>query len=102
MFDRVQVILVFLMNPRISLIKYCTSAQVKFTQDAIDETDTLEEVLKPRIDVIGGRLTKVVLNGTHLTPVAPVSLQLSYILSSQKSQQGFVKENRLYDVAIEP
>lgn len=44
---------------------------VKFTQDAIDETDTPEEVLKPRIDVLGGRLTKVVLNGTHLTPVAP-------------------------------
>lgn len=47
--------------------------QVKFADDAIDETDTLEELLMPRAEILGGRLTKLVLNGNHLTPVAPVS-----------------------------
>jgi hypothetical protein len=49
------------------------SMQVKFTSDAIDETDALEAVLRPRTEELGGKLTKVVLNGTHLTPVALVS-----------------------------
>ncbi|XP_024382279.1 uncharacterized protein [Physcomitrium patens] len=44
---------------------------VKFTQDAIDETDVLEEILGPRSEALGGKLTKVVLTGNHLTPVAP-------------------------------
>jgi len=44
---------------------------VKFTQDAIDETDTLEEVLRGRTEALGGKLNKVVLNGNHLTPIAP-------------------------------
>lgn len=55
-------------------------AQVKFTQDAIDETDVLEEILGPRSEALGGKLTKVVLTGNHLTPVAPVSTQSSEIL----------------------
>ncbi|GLJ10761.1 hypothetical protein SUGI_0134450 [Cryptomeria japonica] len=41
---------------------------VKFNIDAIDETDQLEEILRPRVDEIGGTLSKVVVNGTHLTP----------------------------------
>ncbi|CAK9143703.1 unnamed protein product [Ilex paraguariensis] len=41
---------------------------VKFNNDAIDETDLLEETLKPRVDSIGGKLEKVVLGGTHITP----------------------------------
>jgi len=58
----------------IYLITFSTcSAQVKFTQDAIDETDTLEEVLRARTEALGGKLNKVVLNGNHLTPIAPVS-----------------------------
>jgi hypothetical protein len=46
--------------------------QVKFTVDTIDETDALEEILKPRTAILGGKLTKIVLNGTHATPLAPV------------------------------
>lgn len=46
--------------------------QVKFTVDTIDETDALEEILKPRTGILGGKLTKIVLNGTHATPLAPV------------------------------
>ncbi|KAL4180837.1 hypothetical protein AMTRI_Chr12g234370 [Amborella trichopoda] len=43
---------------------------VKFNFDAIDETDVIEEILKPRIAAIGGKLEKVTLNGIHITPCA--------------------------------
>ncbi|XP_015696520.2 uncharacterized protein LOC102719231 [Oryza brachyantha] len=41
---------------------------VKFSIDAIDDTDIVEDVLKPRVDSIGGQIKKVILSGTHLTP----------------------------------
>ncbi|KAI5656620.1 hypothetical protein M9H77_25413 [Catharanthus roseus] len=41
---------------------------VKFNFDAIDETDLLEQTLKPRVESIGGKLEKVVLGGSHITP----------------------------------
>ncbi|KAL5786477.1 hypothetical protein ACOSQ2_008869 [Xanthoceras sorbifolium] len=41
---------------------------VKFNFDAIDETDLLEETLRPRVESIGGTLEKVQLNGNHITP----------------------------------
>ncbi|KAL3613809.1 hypothetical protein CASFOL_041883 [Castilleja foliolosa] len=41
---------------------------VKFDSDTIDETDLLEETLKPRVESFGGRLEKVVLRGNHITP----------------------------------
>nr|GMD99243.1 uncharacterized protein LOC109153229 [Ipomoea batatas] len=41
---------------------------VKFDFDAIDETDRLEEILKPRVESYGGKLEKVVLSGNHITP----------------------------------
>ncbi|KAK7383421.1 hypothetical protein VNO78_29100 [Psophocarpus tetragonolobus] len=41
---------------------------VKFNVDAIDETDILEETLKPRVESLGGTLEKVTLSGTHITP----------------------------------
>lgn len=40
---------------------------VKFNSDAIDETDILEETLKPRVESFGGTLEKVLLNGNHIT-----------------------------------
>lgn len=46
--------------------------QVKFRLDAIDETDLLEDILKPRVDSLGGTLEKVMLAGNHLTPCAQV------------------------------
>ncbi|XP_058204240.1 uncharacterized protein LOC131318460 isoform X2 [Rhododendron vialii] len=42
--------------------------QVKFNFDAIDETDRLEEALKPRVESMGGTLEKVLLTGNHVTP----------------------------------
>lgn len=41
---------------------------VKFRFDTIDETDLLEETLKPRVELIGGTLEKVQLSGNHITP----------------------------------
>ncbi|KAD6453692.1 hypothetical protein R6Q59_027840 [Mikania micrantha] len=41
---------------------------VKFNVDAIDETDLLEETLRPRVEAIGGTLEKIVLSGNHITP----------------------------------
>ncbi|KAM6559395.1 hypothetical protein CsatA_028634 [Cannabis sativa] len=41
---------------------------VKFNFDTIDETNLLEETLKPRVESIGGTLEKVELNGNHITP----------------------------------
>ncbi|GMP92215.1 hypothetical protein CsSME_00042530 [Camellia sinensis var. sinensis] len=44
------------------------SYNVKFNFDTIDETDLLEETLKPRVESIGGTLEKVLLTGNHVTP----------------------------------
>ncbi|XP_031500294.1 uncharacterized protein LOC116264297 [Nymphaea colorata] len=43
---------------------------VKFNFDSIDETDIIEEILRPRVNSMGGRLEKVILNGSHVTPCA--------------------------------
>jgi hypothetical protein len=45
---------------------------VKFSIDAIDDTDIVEDVLRPRVESIGGQIKKVVLSGTHLTPCVQV------------------------------
>ncbi|XVF88990.1 hypothetical protein PTKIN_Ptkin19aG0095700 [Pterospermum kingtungense] len=53
---------------------------VKFNLDAIDETDLLEETLKPRVESIGGTLEKVQLSGNHLTPcVQELKWQAGYV-----------------------
>ncbi|XP_040971723.1 uncharacterized protein [Gossypium hirsutum] len=44
---------------------------VKFNFDTIDETDLLEETLKPRVESIAGTLEKVQLSGNHITPCVP-------------------------------
>ncbi|KAK4783376.1 hypothetical protein SAY86_007750 [Trapa natans] len=41
---------------------------VKFNVDAIDETDLMEETLRPRVESTQGTLEKVELSGTHITP----------------------------------
>ncbi|KGN55396.1 uncharacterized protein LOC101217829 isoform X2 [Cucumis sativus] len=41
---------------------------VKFISDTIDETDLLEQTLKPRVEAINGTLEKVELSGNHITP----------------------------------
>lgn len=46
--------------------------QVKFDNDAIDETDRLEETLKPRVESFGGKVEKIALTGNHITPCVQV------------------------------
>jgi hypothetical protein len=48
---------------------------VKFNSDTIDETDLLDETLKPRVEVIGGTLEKVQLSGNHITPCIQVFVE---------------------------
>ncbi|KAL5205631.1 hypothetical protein ABZP36_033840 [Zizania latifolia] len=49
---------------------------VKFSIDAIDDTNIVEDVLRPWVDSVGGQV-KVILSGTHLTPcIQDVKLQV--------------------------
>ncbi|KAG0467736.1 hypothetical protein HPP92_019316 [Vanilla planifolia] len=41
---------------------------VKFSVDAIDESDVLDDILRPRAKSFGGSVEKVILSGNHLTP----------------------------------
>ncbi|XP_020598271.1 uncharacterized protein LOC110037884, partial [Phalaenopsis equestris] len=41
---------------------------VKFNIDAFDESDVLEEILKPSVEYFGGTVEKITLSGNHLTP----------------------------------
>jgi hypothetical protein len=50
---------------------------VKFSIDAIDDTEIVEDVLKPRVESIGGQIKKVILSGTHLTPCIQVKFAIS-------------------------
>lgn len=75
-------------------------SQVKFDSDAIDETDLLEEALKPRVDSIGGTLKKVSLSGNHITPCIQVLMckKLFFLISYEnwnykKASQNVVFEN---------
>ncbi|KAJ0030195.1 hypothetical protein Pint_13625 [Pistacia integerrima] len=46
---------------------------VKFSFDTIDDTDLLEETLRPRVESIGGTIEKIQLNGNHITPCVQVT-----------------------------
>lgn len=46
---------------------------MKFDLDPIDETDRLEETLKPRIESFGGKVEKIALTGNHITPCIQVT-----------------------------
>ncbi|KAJ0089511.1 hypothetical protein Patl1_13725 [Pistacia atlantica] len=46
---------------------------VKFSFDTIDDTDLLEETLRPRVESIGGTVEKIQLNGNHITPCVQVT-----------------------------
>lgn len=58
--------------------------QVKFDFDAIDETDLLEETLKPRVESFGGKLEKVILGGNHITPCAQVVFFITDVFKIRK------------------
>lgn len=53
---------------------------MKFNFDAIDETDILEETIKPRVESLGGTLEKVTLSGNHITPCIQVKFPCILLL----------------------
>lgn len=54
---------------------------MKFNVDAIDETDLLEETLRPRVEAIGGTLDKITLSGNHITPCIQVTfLHIAFVI----------------------
>ncbi|EEC84632.1 hypothetical protein OsI_31502 [Oryza sativa Indica Group] len=59
---------------------------VKFSIDAIDDTEIVEDVLKPRVESICGQIKKVILSGTHLTPC--IQALTKTILQDVKWQVG--------------
>ncbi|KAA3477344.1 Eukaryotic initiation factor 4F subunit p150 isoform 1 [Gossypium australe] len=70
---------------------FCAFYLVKFNFDTIDETDLLEETLKPRVESIVGTLEKVQLSGNHITPCVPEpKWQAGYVYTPADAiAQGF-------------
>jgi hypothetical protein len=54
--------------------------KVKFNSDTIDETNIVEETLKPRVESFGGTVEKVELSGNHITPCIQVKLLRTILL----------------------
>ncbi|KAM2020902.1 hypothetical protein ACFX16_042987 [Malus domestica] len=74
---------------------------VKFNFDAIDETDTLEETLKPRVESIGGTLEKVEISGNHITPcVQEPKWQAGYVYTPADAIAQSLKTLSLIDVRV--
>lgn len=67
---------------------------MKFDSDTIDETDRLEETLKPRVESFGGKVEKIALTGNHITPCVQVTcILLRDFLYSLVSTSYRNKEN---------
>lgn len=62
------------------MLSFFLSLKVKFNSDTIDETNILEETLKPRVESFGGTLEKVELSGNHITPCIQVRLICKILL----------------------
>lgn len=74
---------------------------VKFNFDAIDETDLLEETLKPRVESIGGTLEKVLLSGNHITPcIQEPKLQAGYVYTPADAIAQGLKTLSLNDTKV--
>jgi len=56
------------------MLSFFLSLKVQFNSDTIDETNILEETLKPRVESFGGTIEKVGLSGNHITPCIQVKL----------------------------
>ncbi|WOL13822.1 hypothetical protein Cni_G22602 [Canna indica] len=75
---------------------------VKFSVDAIDESDLLEDILKPRIKAIGGTLEKITLPGNHLTPCLQQDLkwQVGYQYTPADAVAQALKSLSLNDTTV--
>lgn len=74
---------------------------VKFIFDTIDQTDLLEETLKPRVESIGGTVEKVQLNGNHITPcIQEPKWQVGYIYTPADAIAQGLKTLSLNEIRI--
>uniref|UniRef100_A0A5B6ZLU7 DUF1350 domain-containing protein n=1 Tax=Davidia involucrata TaxID=16924 RepID=A0A5B6ZLU7_DAVIN len=74
---------------------------VKFNFDTIDETDLLEETLKPRVESIGGTLEKVSLDGNHITPCIQEPIwQVGYLYTPADAIAQGLKTLSLNDIRV--
>ncbi|XVE53810.1 hypothetical protein DITRI_Ditri03aG0032000 [Diplodiscus trichospermus] len=74
---------------------------VKFNFDTIDETDLLEETLKPRVESIGGTLEKVQLSGNHITPcVQEPKWQAGYVYTPADAIAQGLKSLSLNEIKV--
>lgn len=74
---------------------------VKFSFDTIDQTDLLEETLKPRVESIGGTVEKVQLNGNHITPcIQEPKWQVGYIYTPADAIAQGLKTVSLNEIRI--
>ncbi|KAF8393681.1 hypothetical protein HHK36_021928 [Tetracentron sinense] len=74
---------------------------VKFNFDAIDETDLLEETLKPRVESIDGTLEKVSLGGNHLTPcIQEPRWEVDYLYTPADAIAQWLKTLQLNDTRM--
>ncbi|XP_077236462.1 uncharacterized protein LOC143877981 isoform X1 [Tasmannia lanceolata] len=74
---------------------------VKFSFDAIDESDLLEDILRPRVESIGGTLEKVSLSGNHLTPcVQDVKWQVGDLYTPTDALAQGLKSLSLNDTKV--
>ncbi|XP_008803399.2 uncharacterized protein LOC103716958 [Phoenix dactylifera] len=74
---------------------------VKFNIDAIDETDLLEDILRPRVESIGGTLEKVTLSGNHLTPcIQDFKWQVGYQYTPADALAQSLKSLSLNDTRV--
>ncbi|PIA43205.1 hypothetical protein AQUCO_02000565v1 [Aquilegia coerulea] len=74
---------------------------VKFDSDAIDETDAVEDILKPRVQSIGGTLEKVSLSGNHITPcIQDLRWQVGYVYTPADAIAQGLKALSLNDTRV--
>ncbi|KAM7259742.1 hypothetical protein ACFE04_015483 [Oxalis oulophora] len=74
---------------------------VKFNFDTIDETDNVEEILKPRVESIRGTIEKVQLNGTHITPCIQEPVwQAGYVYTPADAVAQALKTLSLNDTRV--
>ncbi|XP_068657953.1 uncharacterized protein [Aristolochia californica] len=74
---------------------------VKFNFDNIDQTDMMEEILKPRVESIGGTLKKVSLPGNHLTPcIQDIQWQVGDVYTPADAVAQVLKTLTLNDTKV--
>ncbi|KAL0917536.1 hypothetical protein M5K25_012603 [Dendrobium thyrsiflorum] len=74
---------------------------VKFNVDAIDESDVLEDILRPRTESFGGTVEKITLSGNHLTPcIQDIKWQVGYHYTPADALAQSLKSLSLNEIRV--